>query len=162
MSLLKDAVTALRSGDLKTAEHRCRQVLGQTPKNADALNLLGIVAGRVGKHDAAAELMQASVAIAPNKAPLRSNLATALLTLDRNEEAEKTLIEGLTHSPNDPNLLRLLGTAVGKLGRIPEAIELMERVMDGGSTDAVSHFNCLLYTSPSPRDGLLSRMPSSA
>src|SRR5665647_615630 len=25
-----------------------------------------------------------------------------------------------------------------------------------------SHFSCLLYTSPSPRDGLLSRMPSSA
>ena len=24
------------------------------------------------------------------------------------------------------------------------------------------YFNCLLYTSPSPRDGLLSRMPSSA
>ena len=27
---------------------------------------------------------------------------------------------------------------------------------------AVLHANCLLYTSPSPRDGLLSRMPSSA
>ena len=26
----------------------------------------------------------------------------------------------------------------------------------------VGHTNCLLYTSPSPRDGLLSRMPSSA
>ena len=26
----------------------------------------------------------------------------------------------------------------------------------------VQHLNCLLYTSPSPRDGLLSRMPSSA
>ena len=25
-----------------------------------------------------------------------------------------------------------------------------------------SHYSCLLYTSPSPRDGLLSRMPSSA
>ena len=24
------------------------------------------------------------------------------------------------------------------------------------------HYHCLLYTSPSPRDGLLSRMPSSA
>ena len=24
------------------------------------------------------------------------------------------------------------------------------------------YYNCLLYTSPSPRDGLLSRMPSSA
>ena len=32
--------------------------------------------------------------------------------------------------------------------------------VDGSLTD---HYNpCLLYTSPSPRDGLLSRMPSSA
>ena len=28
--------------------------------------------------------------------------------------------------------------------------------------DGVRYRNCLLYTSPSPRDGLLSRMPSSA
>ena len=28
--------------------------------------------------------------------------------------------------------------------------------------DAVDAWGCLLYTSPSPRDGLLSRMPSSA
>ena len=33
----------------------------------------------------------------------------------------------------------------------------------GGQTAAESYLNtCLLYTSPSPRDGLLSRMPSSA
>ena len=32
-----------------------------------------------------------------------------------------------------------------------------------GRSDAMNQFNvCLLYTSPSPRDGLLSRMPSSA
>ena len=31
-----------------------------------------------------------------------------------------------------------------------------------GYTDAELLENCLLYTSPSPRDGLLSRMPSSA
>ena len=28
--------------------------------------------------------------------------------------------------------------------------------------DTVQEWDCLLYTSPSPRDGLLSRMPSSA
>ena len=28
--------------------------------------------------------------------------------------------------------------------------------------DTAGHSTCLLYTSPSPRDGLLSRMPSSA
>ena len=30
------------------------------------------------------------------------------------------------------------------------------------NTIATTHYGCLLYTSPSPRDGLLSRMPSSA
>ena len=29
-------------------------------------------------------------------------------------------------------------------------------------TEYTNNINCLLYTSPSPRDGLLSRMPSSA
>ena len=42
-----------------------------------------------------------------------------------------------------------------------------QRLMDAGlaqrSIDHISHAQCcLLYTSPSPRDGLLSRMPSSA
>ena len=42
-------------------------------------------------------------------------------------------------------------------------------IIDGQTTDAPIlgvlngiFYNCLLYTSPSPRDGLLSRMPSSA
>ena len=32
----------------------------------------------------------------------------------------------------------------------------------GGSVASLQVLACLLYTSPSPRDGLLSRMPSSA
>ena len=32
----------------------------------------------------------------------------------------------------------------------------------GEMMNIISNYNCLLYTSPSPRDGLLSRMPSSA
>ena len=37
------------------------------------------------------------------------------------------------------------------------------RILAVGSFDDVMQYkNCLLYTSPSPRDGLLSRMPSSA
>ena len=33
---------------------------------------------------------------------------------------------------------------------------------DTVETDTPPYYTCLLYTSPSPRDGLLSRMPSSA
>ena len=41
------------------------------------------------------------------------------------------------------------------------AIEGFEAAEAGGTLDKEG-YSCLLYTSPSPRDGLLSRMPSSA
>ena len=47
---------------------------------------------------------------------------------------------------------------------IPE-IKLLEYRMTLGMTTMEGrgfYYPCLLYTSPSPRDGLLSRMPSSA
>ena len=44
------------------------------------------------------------------------------------------------------------------LDQIPKPIIVLRS--DSGEVRAF--YNCLLYTSPSPRDGLLSRMPSSA
>ena len=41
------------------------------------------------------------------------------------------------------------------------SVELQERELRVNCEDALNN-HCLLYTSPSPRDGLLSRMPSSA
>ena len=42
--------------------------------------------------------------------------------------------------------------------------ELAERLQDADFREefGLQYIDCLLYTSPSPRDGLLSRMPSSA
>ena len=43
----------------------------------------------------------------------------------------------------------------------PKAAGMMDRIQKGIVQDS-SGLNCLLYTSPSPRDATLSRMPSSA
>ena len=43
------------------------------------------------------------------------------------------------------------------------AFAITEEAIEGNLYDRLaSRYTCLLYTSPSPRDGLLSRMPSSA
>ena len=40
--------------------------------------------------------------------------------------------------------------------------KIIPLLVAGGQANAGPPLGCLLYTSPSPRDGLLSRMPSSA
>ena len=45
---------------------------------------------------------------------------------------------------------------------IEESLEIMQHVLNWDLSDEESHWVCLLYTSPSPRDATLSRMPSSA
>ena len=50
----------------------------------------------------------------------------------------------------------------GGFGGIGAARELKKADADVVVVDAHDYHTCLLYTSPSPRDGLLSRMPSSA
>ena len=51
----------------------------------------------------------------------------------------------------------LFATALGLLAAIPAVV-----AYNKFNNDSIKYSHCLLYTSPSPRDGLLSRMPSSA
>ena len=75
-------------------------------------------------------------------AEMQKNLAE-----QENEQVEKN------ESHSDKNSITPREQIIKKLGH--RGLEVL--------TNAESQFpNCLLYTSPSPRDGLLSRMPSSA
>ena len=60
----------------------------------------------------------------------------------------------LIHIPADVSQI-----ARDAVGRAAAAFSAMNSVSDAAITD---FYNCLLYTSPSPRDATLSRMPSSA
>ena len=51
---------------------------------------------------------------------------------------------------------------ISNLDAVPEDIRTAVQNNGGGHANHSLFWTCLLYTSPSPRDGLLSRMPSSA
>ena len=74
------------------------------------------------------------------------------------------LWEPLTKAMEDRSNKIAEGLAAAEQGqqKIEQAkIEFTTRI-DEAKTKASTIIGCLLYTSPSPRDGLLSRMPSSA
>ena len=59
--------------------------------------------------------------------------------------------------------LKEISTDENRVALTPDAIKLFQRLgLDVLIEDGAGINSCLLYTSPSPRDGLLSRMPSSA
>ena len=68
-------------------------------------------------------------------------------------------VERLEYDPNRSAFIALIKYTDGELAYIlaPQRLKAGDEVMSGDRVDI-----CLLYTSPSPRDGLLSRMPSSA
>src|SRR5665647_2782857 len=60
-------------------------------------------------------------------------------------------------------LMACRGVAILPTGMSQERFDWLDRWCEDPSEDIIRTVGtCLLYTSPSPRDGLLSRMPSSA
>ena len=55
-----------------------------------------------------------------------------------------------------------INCSVIKSDRGISSLNSLKKILKGKVCTDCQNYSCLLYTSPSPRDGLLSRMPSSA
>jgi Flp pilus assembly protein TadD len=141
MTNFSTAIAAFRAGRLREAEQACRQVLSFEPRNPDAFNLLGVIAGSMGDHAGAAALMQQSVTIAPDVMEFRSNLAKALMREGRLAEAEEVLRRAVARDPDSPALLGLWGAIIGQQGRFDEGIEALRKASKRAPHDASHHFN---------------------
>ena len=83
------------------------------------------------------------------------------------EEAAELRVVLLRHlDPREDSAVVRAVVAVVEEADVPVAPEVVEEVQERagplGELEPQQPLVCLLYTSPSPRDGLLSRMPSSA
>lgn len=76
--LLQSALARHRQGDLAGAAPLYRQIIDQDPQNADAYQLLGVLAQQLGKLELARELLEQAVALQPQHAPALTNLSLLL------------------------------------------------------------------------------------
>ncbi|QDV66156.1 tetratricopeptide repeat-containing sulfotransferase family protein [Crateriforma conspicua] len=124
---LRPANEAIKQGKLREAYEICQQAISVDPANADAIGLLGIVAGRMGNHEMAARLMGDALTIRPSDNHFRRNYVTALVSLDRLPEARRCVDEGLAREPEHAGLLSLMGVVAGRDGDLDTAIEALEK-----------------------------------
>ena len=118
----------------------------------------------------------------PLRARLRTALSAAMKTRDRSAISGLRSALGAIHNAEAIDTVDIktgaiessavgLGAAEARRRDLPEAdieqivrTEIADRQQAAAEYDTLGRADhgCLLYTSPSPRDGLLSRMPSSA
>jgi tetratricopeptide (TPR) repeat protein len=119
---LTQAENAFKQGNLPLAEQLCRQVLAAQSEHPEALFLLGNIANRASRPDAALELFNRALAACPAQVEWALARAYALIDLRRFDEAEKACRALVKKKPDFLPARFALGISLREQGRLDEAI----------------------------------------
>jgi len=140
-SLLVQATTLHRQGQLQDAAHLYRDILAQAPGQFDALHMLGLIEHQHGNHAAAAELIGKAIAIDAAYAPAHLNLGNAQRGLGRHQDALASYDHALRLRPDDPAALNNRGIALRDLDRPREAVAAYTRALALRPDHVDAHLN---------------------
>jgi protein O-GlcNAc transferase len=111
-----------QAGRLAEAEAIYRGILAQLPDNADAMQLLGVLASQVDAHEQALELLRGAIAIAPDFAEAHGNLG-------RSDEAIASYRRAIEIKPDFVDAHNNLGLALQGRGEFGAAVECYQRAL---------------------------------
>lgn len=126
---LAKALALYRRGEAAEAEAHCRAIVHLDPEQADAWQLLGLIALDRGDDEAAVAALRKAVGLDPDFAPYRVNLANAYQAAGGAAEAEATLRTALTLQGDLPDAHYNLGNLLRSSGRTDEAERCFEQAI---------------------------------
>lgn len=141
LALLETALCRHREGDFSGAEELYRTVLRRSPDDADALHLLGLIAHCRGRHQEALQAIGEAVALRPEVALYRANLARAEAAAGLLEEAERSVRAAIALAARNAELHYDLGVILVRLGRYAEAGPCLRETIALDPTHARAHNN---------------------
>ena len=116
-------------GDEEGARLRYEQVLRADPLQADALNRLGVMAGRKKEYAQSAKYFAEAVKAEPKNAPLRGNLGVAYLRANDLSNALIHLRKALALDKRSTIALYNLADCYSQLEKPQEALEHVDRLL---------------------------------
>lgn len=138
--LFSEALAAHRAGDLPTARSLYERVLTIAPRDADALNNLGVLLSGEREFDGALELLRRAATVAPRNAGVWNNIGTAFREQGRTNEAIAAFRQALAIDAQHQGARVGLAQQHLAIGALPQAREILEQVLAANSASAEAHY----------------------
>jgi protein O-GlcNAc transferase len=116
-------------GELDLAEKSYRAILHESPRNFDALHLLGIATLDRGAVDESIDWMRRALAVDSSRANAHFHLARAWVAKGDARSAAACLDRALALQPELPDAWFLRGNLLQQSGRLEESVESYERAL---------------------------------
>lgn len=126
---LHRAVAQHQSGNLAQAEALYRSVLQSEPRNADALNLMGVLCRQQGRMEAAVDWINRAIAVDLSAPDFHFNLGEAYRAMGRLDQALASYRKALTLNPRDAEVHHALGMALEQHGEMEGATAALLRAI---------------------------------
>ena len=127
MKLISDGLAELQAGNMVAAEAICSEILASTPRDAEALNLRGMIAQRRGDFAAAIASYEAAISVRPEAAGFHNNLGVSLSALGRVSEAAERFRRAVALNPESAQIHLNFGNALRTAGAIAESVGALQR-----------------------------------
>lgn len=141
LEALQRGVASHRAGRLDDAEKEYLSVLKHDARNADALNLLGVIAQARGSKEKAIDYYGQAIASAPGLASAYFNRGNLLSEMGRASEAETDFRRALQINPDHTDAKLNLGAVLHKSGKLGAAAEMFREMNRLAPSDARGYFN---------------------
>jgi predicted O-linked N-acetylglucosamine transferase (SPINDLY family) len=135
------ALQSYQAGNLSQAESLCLSILQQQPDNAEALQLLGVMAHQLGKLKEAIFYYRQLIALRPNQVEIYYYLGGALDQQGQLEEAIAYYQQAIALKPDYAEVHYDLGTAFKRQGNLSAAIKHYQQALALNPNDAETYAN---------------------
>lgn len=116
-----------------------RQLLVNEPHNGQALHLLGITLGQMGRPREAVDLIRAALRVQPSNPLMHTNLGNALAEIGGDAEAVQSYDRALALKPDLATTHHARGVVLLRLGQTPQALSSLRRALELAPDDARTH-----------------------
>jgi tetratricopeptide (TPR) repeat protein len=129
------AADAYARGALPEARRICEAILGQSPDDVAALNILSLVEYRSGNATSALALVERAIGLSARNAHLHAAKGAILRAMGRPADAVHAYDRALGIAPAEASILSNRGNALAELGRLDAALADHDAAIRGGGDD---------------------------